>query len=252
MLGPLKPFLAALVLPPLAPLLLIVAGLLLLHSRRRSWGTVLAGVGAATLWLLGCISIGLWLNAWLLPSYPMTNAKALAAAHVQAIVVLGGGTEIDLPDGVPQLAPESLDRLRYGVELARSSGIPLAFSGGAGWAGRHGAPSEADVAARVARDAFGVSINWKESASRDTHENAMLSFQLLAPEHITRIALVTNSWHMPRSVREFERAGFTVVPAPMGQPAGDLHPVLQWLPSVRGLAISYSVIRERVALLVSR
>lgn len=252
MLAPLKPFLAALVLPPLAPLLLLVLGLLLLHSRRRRWGMVLAAGATAALWLLSCISVSLWLDTWLLPAYPMASASALASSHVQAIVVLGGGTETGLPDGVSQLSPGSLDRLRYGVELARASGIPLLFSGGAGWGSRDGAPREADVAARVAQDAFGVNVKWKEDQSRDTRENAMQSFRLLARERITRIALVTNSWHMPRAVGEFERAGFTVVPAPMGQPASGLHPVLQWLPSVRGLAISYSVIREKLALLVSR
>ena len=253
MLEQLKPYLAAPLLPPLAPLLLVILGLLLLRSRQRLWGAVLAVAGTGALWLLGCTAVGIWLNTALLPAYPMASPGSLVSARVQAIVVLGGGTEMGLPDGVSQLSPASLDRLRYGVELARATGVPLLFSGGAGWGSKSDAPQEADVAARVAQDAFGVQVRWKEDRSRDTRENATQSYRVLAPERVTRIALVTHSWHMPRSVQEFERAGFkVVVPAPMGQPTSSLQPVLQWLPSVRGLAVSSAVIRERLALLVSR
>src|SRR5512140_3376398 len=183
MLAQLKPYLAAPLLPPLAPLLLVVLGLLLLRSRQRLWGAVLAVVGTGTLWLLSCTAVSIWLNTLLLPAYPMASARALVSARVQAIVVLGGGTEMGLPDGVSQLSPSSLDRLRYGVELARATGVPLLFSGGAGWGSKADAPPEADVAARVAEDAFGVKVRWKEDQSRDTRENALQSYKVLAPEH---------------------------------------------------------------------
>lgn len=252
MLSELKPFLAALVLPPAAPLLLMLLGLALLMSRRRRSGTALVGVGAGVLWLLSCTAVGLWLNQQLLPSYAMAGARGLQSAGTQAIVVMGGGVAIDLPDGVAQLSRRGLDRLRQGVQLSRATGIPLMFTGGKGWGSKAHAESEADVAARVARDAFGGDLKWHESNSRDTHENAVKSYGLLAPLGVTKIALVTHSWHIPRSLIAFEQAGFTVVPAPMGQPTSSLHPVLDWLPSPGGLELSHTVLREKAALWMSR
>ena len=50
-LGQLKPILAALVLPPAAPLLLALLGLLL-AARKKALGLLLAFAGIALLWLL--------------------------------------------------------------------------------------------------------------------------------------------------------------------------------------------------------
>jgi hypothetical protein len=52
-----------------------------------------------------------------------------------AIVVLGGGMEALAPEyGVSSLRATSLERLRYGIWLGRETGLPVAFSGGVGWA----------------------------------------------------------------------------------------------------------------------
>ena len=104
----------------------------------------------------------------------MANAQQIRAAQVQAIVVMGAGVDMDFPDGVAQLQRGGLDRLRKGVQLSRATGIPILYTGGRGWGSKDGAPSEAAVAARVAEDAFGLSLQWQESDSRDTRENALL------------------------------------------------------------------------------
>lgn len=250
MLSELKPYLTGLVMPPSSLLLLIFVGLLLL-GRQRRWGKVLIGGSAASLWLLSCNAVSLWLNSNLLPTYPMASTQKLLASHVQAIVVMGGGVQIDLPDGVSQLKNGGLDRLRYGVQLSRATGVPLMFTGGKGWGMKDAAETEAAVAARVAKDAFGLSLRWHESDSRDSLENAQNTYKLLSAEGVKRIALVTDSWHMPRSLKQFERVGFVVVPAPMGQPTNSLDPILQWLPSPGALDISRNVLREKLALLIS-
>jgi uncharacterized SAM-binding protein YcdF (DUF218 family) len=68
---------------------------------------------------------------------------------------------------------------------------------------------------------------------------------------ITRILLVTNDWHMQRSVRNFEQAGFVVQPAPMGY----IHAPMTWesayLPSEGGLEITRKVLREFLGLLMT-
>ncbi len=60
---------------------------------------------------------------------------------------------------------------------------------------------------------FRVPVKWTEGASRNTRENAYKSFAILNRDGIKRIALVTHAWHMPRAAREFEQAGFKIVPA---------------------------------------
>lgn len=247
----LKPYLTALVMPPTLPLLAVCVGLVL-SKRRRRLGPILAWLGALSLWLLSANAPAVWLHKQLIPSYPSTHATALQQAHVQAIVILGGGVETGLPDGVTQLKRSALDRLRHGAELSRASGLPIMATGGLGWGAKSSSESEAQVTARVARDAFGLQVRWQESASRDTHENAQNAYKMLSEQGIQRIALVTHSWHMARSMQAFEQAGFQVTPAPMGHPVNNHTRLLEWLPSSGGLETSHAVLRERLAWLIQR
>ncbi|TFZ00155.1 YdcF family protein [Ramlibacter humi] len=249
--GELKPILTALVLPPVAPLLLALLGLVLAWGKRARIGLALIGVSIAALWLLSCYPVATRLSEALLP--PVQAVKPEDLAGVQAIVVLGGGTLPAAPEyGAAQPATPTLGRLRYGAWLARRTGKPLAFAGGVGWAAADmQMPPEAEVAARAVQD-FGVTLRWADSKSRDTVENANEMKRLLAADGVTRIALVTDFWHMPRSVLAFERAGFSVLPAPTGFPAPMVRPLLAWLPSPEGLALSRAVIREALGLWVAR
>lgn len=249
--GELKPILSALVLPPAGPLLLAALGLALLALRRRRAGFACALAGGVGLWLLSCHAVAVLLSQALLP--PVAPVRADALERVQAIVVLGGGVQPQAPEyGAPQLATNTLRRLRYGAVLARRTGKPLGFAGGVGWqaVGSETAP-EAEVAARTALE-FGVRLRWADGQSRDTVENARAMKQLLAADGIGRIALVTDAWHMPRSVRAFEAVGFRVVPAPTGFPSPETRPLLAWLPSSDGLTLSRQVLREALGLLLAR
>jgi uncharacterized SAM-binding protein YcdF (DUF218 family) len=250
--GELRPLLTALLLPPALPLLLVLLGLLLVLLRRRRAGIGLAFAGTAVLWLLSCQAVAMLLASSLLP--PVQAVQAAQLARVQAIVVLGGGVMPQAPEyGTAQPTPPTLRRLRYGAWLARRTGKPLAFAGGVGWsaAGTAFAP-EAEVAGRVWREDFGITPRWLDDRSRDTGENAREMHRLLAADQVTRIALVTDAWHMPRSVLEFQRAGFTVVPAPTGFPSVQTRPLLAWLPSSEGLWLSRQVLRELLGLAAAR
>jgi uncharacterized SAM-binding protein YcdF (DUF218 family) len=250
--GELRPLLTALALPPVLPLLLVLLGLLLVSARRRGAGVALAVLGAAGLWLLSCQAFALLLASALLPYVPPAQPAQLT--RVQAIVVLGGGVLPEAPEyGAAQPSAPTLGRLRYGAWLAKRTGKPLAFAGGVGWsaAGTSFAP-EAEVAGRVWREEFGVTPRWLDGRSRDTGENAREMQRLLAADQVTRVALVTDAWHMPRSVLEFQRAGFNVVPAPTGFPTTQTRPLLAWLPSPEGLWLSRQVLREVLGLAVAR
>ena len=252
----LKPILTNLVLPACSGLLALFA--LLGWAWRRSHRTLarvpiaLAGVTSLLMWLLSCQAVAIWLSLHLLPQVSPINANDLKRAHVQAIVVLGGGVENDAIEyGGPTLPPDAMSRLLYGVHLSRSTQLPMAYSGGVGWAGSNGQAAEAEVA-QMALMRLGLSaLRWLETQSRDTQENAQLTSAMLQADGITRIALVTHAWHMPRSVRQFEAAGLQVTPAPMGYIRSDIRGLLQWLPSGKGLRDSAWVLREWLGLLLT-
>jgi uncharacterized SAM-binding protein YcdF (DUF218 family) len=244
-LGELKPVLTTLALPPAGPLLLIALGLLLAWRRKRRAGIAVAATGLGALWVLSCSAVALWLAGTLLPQFQPVRASQLEP--VQAIVVLGGGVVPQAPEyGQPQLGAASLARLRYGAWLARQTGKPLAFAGGVGWWTNTGigAPAEAELARRHAAEDFGLELTWVDPRSRDTFENARNMAALLTLSGVSHIALVTHSWHMPRAAAAFQEAGLQVLPAPMGFPVASERPVLQWLPSVHGMSLSRTVLRE--------
>ena len=238
----LKKLLSALLLPPTSPLLLIALGLVLASrtaSRRR--GLLLAALGGATLLALSLPPVAGALSAPLqLRADPGTWRGA------QAVVVLGGGLRRAPSEyGGDTLSSSSLERLRYGVWLARQSGLPLLLSGGVVFGG----PPEARVMAEVARGEYALSPRWVEEASRDTRENARLSARLLAEARVTRVLLVTSGEHSRRAVAEFRAAGLDPLSAPTApyRPASDHWS--QLLPSARALAASASALHEWLGLL---
>lgn len=239
-----KPLLTALTLPPASSMLLMLAGTLI-FGRTRTLGRGLFWIGLISAWLLSCNLTAVFLANNLLTQSPPVSAAHLKKERVQAIVVLGGGMQRSSPEyGSPQLSAPSLVRVRYGAWLAGQTGLPLGFSGGVGWASMGTtATTEASGAAQVFKE-FGQSVRWSEDQSRDTAESALRTRQLLKKDGIEKIALVTHSWHMPRSVSAFEEAGFTVVPAPTSFIQPNSRDVLEWLPSSEGILNSRSVIRE--------
>jgi uncharacterized SAM-binding protein YcdF (DUF218 family) len=267
-LGSLKATLSALVLPPGPFLVLGLAGACLVRARPRAsrWLVVVACLGA---WFSGCIGAARWAEQSFLDEPAPLDAgqidqlKARAAAGAPlAIVVLGGGMEFPAREyASPDLANGSLRRLRYGVWLARRTGIPVAATGGTGWSAA-GAPLPAEAArmAEVARDEFGLPLRWVETRSRDTHENAVNTLALLQAAGVREAVLVTHGWHMPRALREFRAAAaaqsasspIVVTPAPMGQAYPVASAIARWMPSGPGFDRMQPVAHEILARLVDR
>ncbi|HWH84918.1 MAG TPA: YdcF family protein [Burkholderiaceae bacterium] len=244
-----KPVLTALLLPPVPLLVLLLIGVRLMRGRRGLGGGLVA-LSVLLIWLGACTGVADALSAFVLrPPAALSAARvqALRAAPSTAIVVLGGGMEPRAPEyGTASLMHASLERLRYGVWLGRQTNLPVAFSGGVGWA-QPDAMAEAQVAARIAADEFGRPLKWLEDRSRDTRENASRTLALLRPAGIRRIVLVTHGWHMPRAQRAFEAAAggaIAIEPAPMGLARGNELPVLRWMPSSDGFRDVRAVLRE--------
>jgi len=248
--GELKPLLTALVLPPTGPLLLALLGVLV-AMRRRGPGLAIATLGLVLAFALGTNAVALLLAPHLMPGVRAAQPQDLQ--QVQAIVVLGGGVLPRAPEyGTAQPGPNTLQRLRYGVWLARRADKPLAFAGGVGWgAAASQAETEGSVARRVLREDYGLAFRWIDDRSRDTAENAARMAELLRPQQVRRIALVTDATHMPRAAAAFRAAGFEVVTAPTDFPVVHNGALLEWLPSMHGAATNRMLLREWLGRLVA-
>jgi len=255
-----KPVATALLLPPVPLLLLLLVGAAQLRQRRvLGWTLVL--MSCASLWLGSTTVVAEALRRGPLAAPPALEAADIASLRKRAgapadtaIVVLGGGRDAWAPElAGPDLSAYSLERLRYGIRLARETGLPLAYSGGVGH-GQTGGGSEAEVAAEIAAREFGRPLQLLEKRSRDTRENALYTLALLRPLGVRRIVVVTHGWHMRRAIRDFERAAalqpgaWRIVAAPMGLAPLDTWPALRWIPSAEGALGCRLALRELLGL----
>lgn len=232
--------LAAWLLPPTGalPLLLLAWWL---KTRRALLARVLFLLGLMAIWL-GSTELGAqWLQGQLVGNTGVLAPQRLAERPAQqtAIVVLGAGADALAPEYQgPQLKPLSVERLRYGIWLARQCACPMLMSGGVGRDKRRGPITEAQLAGALAREQFGFQIRWLEDRADDTRGNARYSAALLRDTGITRVVLVTHEVHMPRAMRAFRAAlpaDVDLLPAPVDVTL----PGLEWrdaLPSSSGMA----------------
>ena len=243
----LKKLLTALILPPTGPVLLALFGVWM--ARAKNWRWQSGGLWLTTLSLLGLFALSLPVvgDALMAPleSYlPITQAQL---QRVQAIVVLGGGSYYSAPEyGSDTVDYTTLERLRYGARLARESRLPLLVTGGAPFGGR----PEGKSMREVLESDFGVKVRWVEAASRDTAENASLSAPMLKAAGVTRIALLSHGWHLPRAIPLFEKQGLAVTPAPTGFSTGSPSLVKALLPG--GLVRSRQALNEYLGQLYNR
>jgi uncharacterized SAM-binding protein YcdF (DUF218 family) len=231
----------ALVLPPTGPLLLAIAGALLLRRRPRLGGVVLwTGLAALLALSLGPVSHALLELASEGPPLRVEDAKTAGA-----IVVLGGGVRREaLEYGGDTLGRLTLERVRYGARVARASGLPVLVTGGSVFGDT---ATEASLMRAALEQEFGVPVRWAEDRSRNTHENAVYSAAMLKRDRVTRVVLVTHGFDMRRARAEFEAAGIAVVPAPTYIPHAVAAGPLDYLPSVVALQGSYYALYELLA-----
>jgi uncharacterized SAM-binding protein YcdF (DUF218 family) len=232
--------LSAFVLPPTSLVLLTLLGLALLRSRPR-FAVGLMALSQLTLLALAMPAVAGALARTLEP--PPLRADALRRA--QAIVILAGGLNRSAIEwGGETINDFTLQRVRYGAHLARSSGLPVYVTGGVPYGARN---SEAKLMADVLKTDYGVTVRWVDSAAETTRGNAAMAAKDLKPLGIQRIVLVTTAIHMPRSAQAFETAGFTVIPAPTDYTAQRPFTAGQLMPGVGALGVSYYSLREWVS-----
>jgi uncharacterized SAM-binding protein YcdF (DUF218 family) len=255
----LKPWLTAIALPPASPLLLIFFGYLLaVRSKSIVWmalGKMLFLAAFTALWLFCSQGTAIYLERVALrPALaidPQTVTQTFKLEQVQAIVVLGGGQmSASREYGKGSLTESSAQRLHYAITLARQTGLPVAFSGGIGWASAATQDSEAAAAARWLSQLGLPPLRWLDAQSKDTAGNAQATAQLLAKDGIKNIALVTHASHMPRALKEFSTTGLKVLPAPTLYLEAEQSRGLDWFPSAQGLRNTRRVLHEILGLAI--
>ncbi|TCZ66897.1 YdcF family protein [Roseicella aquatilis] len=211
--------------PGTAAVLLALLGLVLLWRGRR-WGRwpALLGIGL----LAGLVTLPLE-RPLIGPLENRFPRPAAEPAHIDGIVVLGGAVEQRLTEarGLPALNGAA-ERMTEPVALMRRHPeARLVFTGGSASL-VPGALTEADVARQLWRD-LGVPEDRMafETASRNTHENAVNTLRLVQPKPGETWLLVTSASHMPRSMGVFRKAGWRITPWPVNYRTG--HTSLAWL-----------------------
>jgi uncharacterized SAM-binding protein YcdF (DUF218 family) len=191
----------------------------------------LLGIGISLIWKkLGVFVAAISLLGLLICSLPvftsalmdsLQDARPLTEKDIKtkvnnadAVVVLAGGRNSAAPEyGGDTLSALSLERARYAAWLVKRTGLSLIVSGGRVF---NEEKSEAELMREVLQKEFIVIVDYIETESRNTYENAKYTAQLLKQHNMKKIALVTHAWHMPRAVAAFEEFGIEVVPAPTG------------------------------------
>lgn len=233
---------SAFLLPPLNLILLGALRMLLLKHHPRLGRFLLA----STLVLLYLISTPFIVETMLQKfETPYVADSVDSEGHV--IVVLGGGTYFNAVEyGGDTVNRYSLERIRYAAHLYQLTGKLILVTGGAPLGN---ATSEAEQMKSVLENEFMNPVKWVEGTSNNTHENAYKSYEILKKYGITHIMLVTHAWHMPRAVKEFERAGFQVTPVPTAFTTRYRTDGLAYLPTASALQQSRIFIHEVIGVL---
>ena len=232
---------SAFLLPPFNLILSGVAGVLLLKYRPWLGRMVLT----ITLVLFYLLSTPLIADALLQKLEAPSEFSLLEDA--QAIVVLGGGTYYRAPEyGGDTVGRFTLARIRYAAWLHHRTGKPILVTGGAPLGP---GSSEAAQMKAVLEEEFRVPVEWMEETSSTTRENAYRSVEILEKLGISHIGLVTHAWHMPRAAREFEQAGFSVIPAATAYTTRYRTDLFAFLPSAAALQKSSLFFHEVIGIL---
>jgi uncharacterized SAM-binding protein YcdF (DUF218 family) len=224
--------------PPAILLVLLAVGL---WNAKKQWGLRLAWASLALLWIFATPVVAYSLMDALTRAAAPVDISGLPKERAMIIVLPGGKVRArEYPRG-ETASPLTVQRTRYGVWLAKASGLPLAIPGG-----KHdGVFSEADLARNFAENELNHPVALTEHTSLDTRQNALNLAGPLRARNIDTVVLVTDSRHMPRAAAAFETLGFNVIRAPMAIATGEnrFRP-LAFLPSAEGLEVTYDVSHE--------
>ncbi|MBK8452903.1 MAG: YdcF family protein [Thiofilum sp.] len=200
-----------LILPPGNLLLITLMALLLWLFKRPRLAVTLVVLGWLQIILLATPATSAWLLRDLQNRYPAQAELWKTTPLPEAIVVLGAGrNELASEYGGETSSNTGLERLRYAALLHRETQLPILISGGSPQPEKL---SEAEMMRSVLENEFKVPVRWVETQSHTTLQNAEFTDQILANAEIKSAWLVTQSWHMPRSLLAFQKREVNYIPA---------------------------------------
>lgn len=194
--------------------LLTLLGFLLDFNRFVRYGFVLVSVAV---FIVGVTPLSNWLIYSLEKQYPLVALDDSKLSDVTGFIVLGGMIQEDTSNQLEQVQmTNSSDRGTNLIQLLHTyPDKRFVFTGGS--------PSIFDMndkknEAELFEDFLKESgINTEniifEKKSRDTIENALLSYEIIQPKPDEHWVIVTSAFHMPRSVTLFKRAGWQNISA---------------------------------------
>lgn len=193
--------------------ILIFLGIVAALAGWRRLGVIFSSCGFLLL------ALGAWTSTGALMLHPLEDRFSRpdpAPQTVAGVIVLGGGFEgsVNLARGGYELNASG-DRFVEAAILARRyPEARIVITGGSGALLLEG-EGDADAAPRLLT-ALGVEPERLvlENRSRNTHENALFTREMVEPRAGETWLLVTSAFHMPRSVGLFRKAGFDVTPWP--------------------------------------
>lgn len=241
-------YIAPWIMPPGIQICLALIGFIL-YRFYPLISKILIVMSIVTLWLVSTPIFSYHLLEILQNRYPVLQTEHFSTPFSHgAIVILGGGSDVSVEKGNHRTVSENtLNRLRYGAFLFNRLHLPLIVSGGRE---SSSTDSEADLMLNTLREDFSVADALKEDKSLNTAEESQYVALLLKQNHIDGIILVTNAWHMPRSVMSFRHAGIRVIPAPMGYKIYDHHyTFLSYLPDIQALEATRIALHEWIGML---
>lgn len=194
-------------------LMMLLFALLLLWIGWRKLGGALLVLNLCCWLALMFMPLGDLLLRPLESRFPQPDLTAL---QVDGIIVLGGGewAEASVVWNAPQFNAGAERIMAIPVLAHRYPDRPIMFTGGSGSLLRpeyKGATAVAEYLRQLDLDKRIIF----ESNSRNTHENALFSADLLGGVPSGNWLLVTSAFHMPRSVGVFRQQGWSVTAYPV-------------------------------------
>lgn len=193
----------------------LVFGLLILailFSRGQKQTRVILLIALLVLFLSG----NRWLSYSLARTLEWKYLPSPAPVTAPVIVVLGGGTESNLPPRQGVEMNSAGDRMLHAADLYHQGAAPkiLLSGGNVEWMDSLENSPAADMQQILLKMNVPVSAMILQTKSQNTHEDAEYSAKILREKGISKIILVTSAMHMPRSVALFEKQGIEVLPSP--------------------------------------
>ena len=193
---------------------LLLAGTILIWTRWQRIGRWVLTVTMAFAVLVTAFPIGLMMIEALENRFPIVTKFT---GPIDGIIVLGGTVNHFTAKYQGQPSPTGgAERLTEFITLAKQyPKAKLVFSGGSGSVLRQDVKEAESARLFFAQQGLDTRRIVFEDRSRNTHENALNSFKLVAPKPRERWVLITSASHMPRSIGSFRKAGWNLIPFPV-------------------------------------